>query len=299
MISIGIPTYNQADTLGATIESFLNQSVKPLEIVVSENWCTDHTQKVLNKFEGKIKVVRPERHLSMMENWNFLVDHLRGEWFSLMSSDDLALPNFVSDIFQSISENEDAVLVRGPYIIIDSNGDEVDRRTARYAAKKRDFPANFYEQIFGTKTSFSAFSVKKRAFITAGRFEEKLTYSGDYHLWLSLSVLGSFITVAEPVSKYRYDYRPDIYSKRFNSLITDNEFIRSKTILGIYNNWVVKLINGIAVTNSIREIKKNAPDLDDQMVKKTLSSLYKFKNNWVYDIAGYVLNKVYRLRTIK
>ena len=59
MISIGIPTYNQADTLDATIESFLNQSLKPLEIVVSENWCTDNTHEILKKFEGKIKVVRP------------------------------------------------------------------------------------------------------------------------------------------------------------------------------------------------------------------------------------------------
>ncbi len=299
MISIGIPTYNQADTLGATIDSFLNQSLEPLEIVVSENWCTDHTQDVLKKYEGKVKVVRPERHLSMMENWNFLVSNLQGEWFSLMSSDDLALPNFVEDISKGIEANSDAVLIRGPYEAIDANGVVLDRRTAKFAARRRVFPSNFYEQIRGTKTSFAAFCVKKRAFVKAGGFDEKLAYAGDYALWLSLSPLGSFVTVPNLLSRYRVDYRPDLYMKRFKLLIKDNERIRANVIPAIYNSWIVSLLNGITVSRSIREINKNAPDLNDQKVKEILTSLNNLKINRGLEILGHILNKVYRLRTIK
>lgn len=46
-ISIGIPTYNQAEYLEETILSVLNQTVAAYEIVVSNNHSTDDTEKIL------------------------------------------------------------------------------------------------------------------------------------------------------------------------------------------------------------------------------------------------------------
>ena len=48
-ISIGIPTYNQGRYIEETILSCINQTVKPYEIVVSNNHCTDETDKILEK----------------------------------------------------------------------------------------------------------------------------------------------------------------------------------------------------------------------------------------------------------
>jgi len=298
MISIGIPTYNQADTLGETIESFINQTLAPLEIVVSDNWCTDNTQEILKRYKGMIKVVKPERHLSMMENWNFLVSHLNGEWFSLMSSDDIALPNFVLDISRAISQNTDAVLIRGPYIAIDGNGVEVDRRTARYAAKKRDFPANFYEQIWGTKTSFAAFCVKKNAFESL-EFNEKLTYAGDYALWLGLSPMGSFITTKKCISKYRVDYRQDISAHRSKAIINDSVLIKTQIISSIRNDWITCAILSVTVYKYIRWLEKNVrSDCTKDFIDK-LNELERLKGTFLKRGLGLILNKLYRIRTIK
>ena len=46
-VSIGIPTYNQAEYLEETILSVLNQTVPAYEIVVSNNHSTDDTEKIL------------------------------------------------------------------------------------------------------------------------------------------------------------------------------------------------------------------------------------------------------------
>ena len=298
MISIGIPTYNQADTLGETIESFINQTLAPLEIVVSDNWCTDNTQEILKRYKGMIKVVKPARHLSMMENWNFLVSHLKGEWFSLMSSDDIALPNFVLDISRAISQNTDAVLIRGPYIAIDGNGFEVDRRTAIYAAKKRDFPDNFYEQIWGTKTSFAAFCVKKEAFESLG-FNENLTYAGDYALWLRLSPMGSFITTEKCISKYRVDYRQDISAHRSKAIINDSVLIKTQIIPSIRNNWITCAMLSVTVFRYIRWLEKNVrSDCTKDFIDK-LNELEQLKGTFLKRGLGLILNKLYRIRTIK
>lgn len=51
-VSIGIPTYNQAEYLEETILSVLNQTVPAYEIVVSNNHSTDDTEKILEKYSG-------------------------------------------------------------------------------------------------------------------------------------------------------------------------------------------------------------------------------------------------------
>lgn len=299
MISIGIPTYNQAETLGATIESFLNQSVDPLEIVVSENWCTDHTQDVLKNYEGMIKVVRPDRHLSMMANWNFLVSHLKGEWFSLMSSDDLALPNFVKDVSECITQNTSAVLIRGPYLAIDGDGVVVDKRTATFAAKKRDFPSNFYEQIWGTKTSFAAFCAKKDACESAGFFNEELVYAGDYALWLSLSPLGSFITTKKCISQYRVDYRPTISTERSKAVLKDSVILKTDIIPSIKNDRITCAMLSVTVYKYINWLKKNANSDCLHEHIEAIKKLEEFKGTFLARAAGWILNKLYRIRTIK
>jgi len=298
MISIGIPTYNQADTLGATIESFINQSVKPLEIVVSENWCTDHTQEVLKDFEGKIKVVRPERHLSMMENWNFLVSQLQGDWFSLMSSDDLALPNFVEDILAGINEHADAVLIRGPHETIDAEGAVISIRGSQFAARKRAFPSNFYEQIRGTKTSFAAFSVKKSSFTSVGGFDESFIYAGDYALWLKLSPLGSFVTLPKRISQYRSDYRPGITTARMRAFIADKARLRLEVIPSIRNDFTTKCMNAATTSKSLRWILNNSDEKENEF-KEVIAQLKKIEGNLVERLIGDLLNKLYRIRTMK
>ena len=298
MISIGIPTYNQADTLGATIESFLNQSIKPLEIVVSQNWCTDHTEDVLKNFEGKIKVISPSRHLTMMENWNFLVSHLEGEWFSLMSSDDLALPNFVKDISEGIEANTDAVLIRALYEAIDVNGLVVNRRTAKVAAKRRSFPNNFYEQIRGTKTSFAAFCVKKSAFDEVGCFDENFIYAGDYALWLKLSPLGSFVTLPKTISQYRSEYRPDITAERMRGFIADKIRLRAEVIPSISDSFAARCMNAAATRKSLRWILNNAVE-QNKDCKAAVVMLEKIEGNPIERLMGDVLNKLYRIRTMK
>ena len=299
MISIGIPTYNQADTLCTTIESFLNQSVKPLEIVVSENWCTDHTQEVLKEFEGKIKVVRPERHLSMMENWNFLVSQLQGDWFSLMSSDDLALPNFVSDISRAITENSGAVLIRGPYEAIDSDGVVLNRRTSKYAARSRIFPGNFYEQIQNTKTSFAAFCLNRSTFNKLGGFDENLKLAGDWAMWLKLSAYGSFITLPDIISQYRVDYRSGMTEARMLFEVDDHLYINERIIPSINRNFITKLIQAYSCHNKFLSVKsRDSIDLDLPLSDR-YRRLEKLSSSRLDRTLGYLLSKIYRIRTIK
>src|ERR1700742_973209 len=125
-LSIGVPAYNQGSYLQETLESILHQDIPFHEIVVSNNHSTDSTADVIagikNRYPDRIKVVVPPHHLTMVENWNFTASQLTGDWFSLLSSDDLALPTFVRSIQKAAASLPNAVLVRGAWRDIDKNG---------------------------------------------------------------------------------------------------------------------------------------------------------------------------------
>lgn len=87
--SVVIPTRNAEATLGATLKTCLEQEFEDYEIVVSDNSATAATEELLSRINSpRIRRVRPERTLSMQENWEFAVEQARGEFVMVLGSDD-------------------------------------------------------------------------------------------------------------------------------------------------------------------------------------------------------------------
>ena len=56
-ISVVVPVYNGGETISATIDHLLHQSLPPIEIIVVDDGSTDHTANILKRFDGRIKVL--------------------------------------------------------------------------------------------------------------------------------------------------------------------------------------------------------------------------------------------------
>jgi glycosyltransferase involved in cell wall biosynthesis len=97
-LSVGIPVYNQLTTIGQTIDSFLDQQVAPFEIVVSDNHSTDGTSEVILSYSDRVKIVSPPVHLTAVELFNFCLSQMSVDCLALMSGDDQAYPNYVSEL---------------------------------------------------------------------------------------------------------------------------------------------------------------------------------------------------------
>src|SRR5262245_31089418 len=104
-----VPSRNQADYIGHTIESLLKQDQPGSEIVVSEDFSTDHTMQVLAGFGDRVRVVQPPEHKGMAFNWNWGVAQARTDWVSIMGANDLALPHFARILHAATQAHPDAV----------------------------------------------------------------------------------------------------------------------------------------------------------------------------------------------
>lgn len=220
-LSVGVPTYNQADYLAETLDSLLAQSVAPLEIVVSENHSTDATPRVLEAYADRVRIVRPERHLSMAANWNYVLAQMRGEWAVLLSSDDIAEPGYVAAFVRGIHRHPRAVLVRGDLDRIDAEGSRLGGWRYR-GPGVAEYPHNLAEQIVAPRTRFGAAAWRREAWEQAGGFAEEFALAADWAFWLRLAPLGAFVHEPEVVLRYRESHHgPEVDAVRLRAWITD------------------------------------------------------------------------------
>lgn len=225
-ISVGIPTYNQGKYIEETILSVLNQTVQPYEIVVSDNYCTDNTKEILNKYKDKIKVVRPPRHCSMCENYRFLASQLTGDWYLHIDSDDTFEPNLIETL-QKYTDREDVVFMRWGYNLIDENSNCIQKDVRiRSARKIQTFPGNFYEELSGPKNNNAARLVRLDAYRNIGGYNQSLEMDMDWGLWIELASQGSYLYIPKTLSNYRlFPNSPSKGVKRIEHETKDHAYI--------------------------------------------------------------------------
>lgn len=80
LISIIIPSYNRANTVGQTIESIVNQRVNAdIEIVIGDDCSTDNAREILLQYKEKypniIRLFFWEHNMGLGANWGSCVEH--------------------------------------------------------------------------------------------------------------------------------------------------------------------------------------------------------------------------------
>ncbi len=114
LISIGIPAYNSAATIGSAIEGLLAQSCGDFELIVSDNASTDATRDVVENYvrrDARIRYERQPVNIGANGNYSHVVRRARGEFFKWSSSSDWCAPTFLQRCVGELAAHGDTVLV--------------------------------------------------------------------------------------------------------------------------------------------------------------------------------------------
>ena len=84
--------------MATAIESAIRQTLAPCEIVVSDNWSTDGTTAIVERYRGYVTVIRPAEHLSMSDHYWFLARRTHGEYVVWLDADNALHPRFVETV---------------------------------------------------------------------------------------------------------------------------------------------------------------------------------------------------------
>jgi glycosyltransferase involved in cell wall biosynthesis len=106
LVTIMIPTYNQAFYLAEAIESALMQDYPALQVVVADDCSTDDTGLVASRYEHdqRFVYVRNQQNIGRVRNYsNTLLHHVDGEWVVNLDGDDYYTDKgFISDAIRDI-----------------------------------------------------------------------------------------------------------------------------------------------------------------------------------------------------
>ncbi len=114
LVSVVIPTYQHANTIGRCIESVLGQTYSPIEIIVVNDGSTDNTAEVLAKFDGNIHVIRQENAGANPARNRGLAE-ARGEFVMFCDADVVMKPGMIESFVQHLIVHPEASYAYGGF----------------------------------------------------------------------------------------------------------------------------------------------------------------------------------------
>jgi glycosyltransferase involved in cell wall biosynthesis len=117
LVSVGLPTYNRADTLRRAIESVLCQDYPSLELIICDNASSDGTQQMCEHYaqaDSRVIYCRQPVNRGPQENFRRALEESHGEFFMWLGDDDwIEQQCYLSTCLDFISSNSDCELVCG------------------------------------------------------------------------------------------------------------------------------------------------------------------------------------------
>jgi len=204
LVSVVIPTYNRAGTIGRAVNSVLAQSWRPLEVIVVDDGSTDRTADVLASFGGKIRLIR-QNNQGPSGARNAGVRAAQGAVICFLDSDDTWLPGKTErqvKLLRSASAFGVKCCVCNARMV-HANGME----TTSFAAaglrpkSKEGTWSNPTEVLIDRFLLFNQVAaVRREVFDEAGLFNPNLRIMEDYDLALRVSFAGPWAYIADPLA---------------------------------------------------------------------------------------------------
>lgn len=246
LVSVITASYNMGQYVGMAIDSILTQEYPNIEAIVIDDGSTDDTQKNLTKYrcDPRVKIIYQE-NAGQTKAKNRGLKEAKGKYIAFCDADDQWMPNKLNLQIPSLENYHGFAVSYSDFIRVDSMGNQLPTRAVkRYSGKitSRLLMDNFIP--------FNTVVLHKDILEDVGPFDESLTMSIDYDLWLRVSVKYSFIYLPLPLIKYRVwqgqmSHRTD---ERFNNLfkVMNKFFANNSENLSsseIRKNWANTYVN--------------------------------------------------------
>lgn len=239
-VSVVIPCFNRKKTLSRSIDSVVNQTYKPSEIIIVDDGSTDGTRDfILNSYPNIKYFFQPKKGVSSARNKG--IRESSSDWVAFLDSDDEWLPQKLEKQINQLGKHSEIFISHTNEIWI-RNGVRVNQMK-----KHQKYGGYIFDKCLDIcRISPSSVLIHKRVLKDVGVFDETLQVCEDYDLWLRITSKYSVLFERELLI-VKYGGHKDQLSKvkegieqfRIQSLekilalnhLTEDQFIMSKNML--------------------------------------------------------------------
>jgi glycosyltransferase involved in cell wall biosynthesis len=220
LVSVCVPTYNDAVFLSQSLQSIVNQTYRNLEIIVGDDASNDNTTEIVHRFQdSRIHYHRNSRNLGQFENVNSLVQKATGKYIAIYHSDDVYDPNIVEKEVNFLEAHPEAGAVFTMNWQIDQSGQIIgqSKLLREVSAKVCLSLTDVLPVLLRYKNRLligPSFMGRANVFEKVGLFSSAFSIAGDFEMWLRILTAFKIGILDEPLMSYRrgktqvsYDYQ--------------------------------------------------------------------------------------------
>ncbi len=217
-LAVVIPCFNSARTLDRALNSVLNQSRVPDEIIVVDD-CSDNPEEIerIVSFYDGINLIRNKKNIGLAGSRNIGIWEAKCEIVTFLDSDDKCHPNRFEEQLKYIANNTVVTCDVANSGNIKELCDLSSVHIQEYSSPIRNM---FFPSLTGAALMAEVGLLKKY-----GGYDSQLRACEDYDLWLRLLVAGVKVLRVEAPLYYYFD--------SYNSLSKNAMLIAKSTLISV------------------------------------------------------------------
>lgn len=282
-ISVVVPNYNYSNYLDERINSIINQTVKPFEILFLDDCSSDSSvekaNKILTSSSIPFTIFTNEKNYGTYNQWKKGINEAKGDYVWIAEADDSSEPHFLEKMIQ-VFDDPLIVMAYCQSKIIDEKGEVLCNNNLYHTndLSKIRWLKNYKETGVREVTDYlcyrnsipnvSACLFKRESLVASISGIEKYLFCGDWFLYSNILLSGNIGYLAQSHNNFR----------RHKKSVTRNN-IKSKTYLlellsvknrqfqnyPIHSNQLKRIkqfidsdyqINGLNLNSNSREFKE-------------------------------------------
>lgn len=273
-ICVIIPCYNDAEYVAGAIESVLDQSIVPDEVVIVNDGSDDASHDVISQYTtySQVDVVSHSKNEGLPAARNTGINVTNSELIALLDADDRWVSDKIEKQLSVFENNPNVALQYSDYYLIDENGEQICVR------RTRDIPdENFLRDSFTGHAAGilpSTVVMRRGPLNDVGTFDEELLLAQELDMWMRLGAKYPTYRVAEPLVKRtqrsnslasnktkKIEYRRDIITPKIIELYPDmKQYVDEREAFLLYERASYNASQGNtskARRDVVRAIQKN------------------------------------------
>lgn len=194
-VSIILPAYNAAETIGEAMESMISQTWTDWELIVINDGSKDQTADVIRSYKDeRIRYIENEGNKGLIYTLNRGLELATGEYIARMDADDISLPTRLEKQVQYMDSHKDVVVLGTGYQMF---GEGIKSRVILLAENDKHI-----KDYYLTEFPFAHPTVMMRR-VEGLHYDSHYKNAEDYRLWLDLMDTGEYHNLQEVLLHYR------------------------------------------------------------------------------------------------
>ncbi len=208
LVSVVIPAFNSAEFIIEAINSVLEQTYQPIEIIIVDDGSQDNTVELIKStFKNDVRLFR-QQNSGPSASRNHGVRESSGKYVAFLDADDIWLPDKIANQLAVMEDNPDIGLLCGNMIDFNEGGRDAQSHFEKNGLDENFFGDELYitnpfQKIYQKNFISTPTVVLRRSILEKTElFPLEFRFSEDYLFWLDLARIDNVA------------YQPEVYTLR-------------------------------------------------------------------------------------